>query len=286
MRLTRRLIASFFAISLVTAGTAARRRRARRRHDAAADAVHVDAVPAGRTPRLCKAANATGGNGKVTLAHPLKYTKSGIIDAAAHRPDRGQGRDEAAGEGRQGSCSSRRSRRSRSGTTRRPRRPTASSRSVTASPVRSTSCTGTGSTTTTSSTRTTPSRSCTTSTAQTGTKQLEAAMYILPDKYTLAEPAEEVHEQPRAVPRARQPVLRPGHRDDRTAGSWAHAGRRHVRDVVRAAAHQVQPEHPGARLDPGERVRSVRVAARRRRRSDQGRARSGRACTTPTSVGL
>ena len=79
MRLTRRLIASFFAISLVTAGTAA----VAGAHDGGMTPQQMKCMSKAYTSshkKLCAAANKTGGNGKVTLAHPLRYTKAGIID--------------------------------------------------------------------------------------------------------------------------------------------------------------------------------------------------------------
>jgi hypothetical protein len=83
VRLTRRLIVSFFAISLVTAGTAS------------VAGAHGDSG-GGMSPqemkcmsksyakehkKACTTASAHASSGKITLAHPLKYTKSGIIDA-------------------------------------------------------------------------------------------------------------------------------------------------------------------------------------------------------------
>ena len=80
MRLTRRLIASFFAISLVAVGTTT----VAGAHDGGMTPKQMQCMSTQYRQdhaKACKAANATGGNGKVTLAHPLKYTKSGIIDA-------------------------------------------------------------------------------------------------------------------------------------------------------------------------------------------------------------
>ena len=79
MRLTRRLVASCFAISLVTAGTAA----VAGAHDGGMTPQQMQCMSLtykSAHKKLCAAADKTGGNGKITLAHPLKYTKSGIID--------------------------------------------------------------------------------------------------------------------------------------------------------------------------------------------------------------
>ena len=79
MRLTRRLIASFFAISLVAVGTAG----VASAHDGGMTPQQMKCMASQYKKdhaKLCKAADKTGGNGKVTLAHPLTYKKNGIID--------------------------------------------------------------------------------------------------------------------------------------------------------------------------------------------------------------
>jgi hypothetical protein len=79
VRLTRRLIVSFFAISLVTAGTAS----VAAAHDGGMSPQQMKCMLqsyAKAHAKLCATANAKGGNGRVTLAHPLRYTKAGLID--------------------------------------------------------------------------------------------------------------------------------------------------------------------------------------------------------------
>jgi len=79
VRLTRRLIVSCFAISLVTAASAATAGA----HDGGMTPQQMKCMSQQYTKahkQLCAQANKTGGNGKVTLAHPLRYTKNGIID--------------------------------------------------------------------------------------------------------------------------------------------------------------------------------------------------------------
>jgi hypothetical protein len=79
VRLTRRLIASCFAISLATAATAS----VAGAHDGGMTPQQMQCMSLNYQKahkKLCAQANKTGGNGKITLAHPLRYTKSGIID--------------------------------------------------------------------------------------------------------------------------------------------------------------------------------------------------------------
>ena len=79
MRLTRRLIAMLFAVSLASAGIAS----AASAHDGGMTPQQMQCMSLQYQKdhkKLCVQANKTGGNGKVTLAHALKYTKSGIID--------------------------------------------------------------------------------------------------------------------------------------------------------------------------------------------------------------
>jgi len=79
VRLTRRLIASFFAISLVAVGTAG----VASAHDGGMTPQQMKCMASQYKKdhaKLCKAADKTGGNGKVTLAHPLRYRKNGVID--------------------------------------------------------------------------------------------------------------------------------------------------------------------------------------------------------------
>ena len=79
MRLTRRLIATLFAVSLASAGIAS----AASAHDGGMTPQQMQCMSLQYQKdhkQLCARANKTGGNGKVTLAHALKYTKSGIID--------------------------------------------------------------------------------------------------------------------------------------------------------------------------------------------------------------
>ena len=101
----------------------------------------------------------------------------------------------------------------------------------------------------------------------TGSKTLEAAMFILPQSYTLDNP-----------PAIDSPLLQFHLHDNLcfTAGDAPprcrpHRRRRHLP----AATREVQPQHPGACVDPAERLWAVRRAPRRRRRPDQGR-RNGR----------
>jgi len=82
VRLTRRLIVSFFAISLVTAGTAS---VAGAHGDSGGDMSPQEMKCMTRAykkahPKGCAAASGHMHMKKVTLAKPLKYTKDGLID--------------------------------------------------------------------------------------------------------------------------------------------------------------------------------------------------------------
>jgi hypothetical protein len=80
VRLTRRFVASFFAISLVTAGAAT----AAGAHDGGMSPQEMKCMSLQyqkEHKKACTKASSHSSSGKITLAHPLKYTKSGIIDA-------------------------------------------------------------------------------------------------------------------------------------------------------------------------------------------------------------
>lgn len=75
----RRLLVSLVAVSLVAVGTAT----AAGAHDGGMTPQQMKCMSKQYTQdhkKLCAAANKTGGNGKVTLAHALRYTSDGIID--------------------------------------------------------------------------------------------------------------------------------------------------------------------------------------------------------------
>jgi hypothetical protein len=79
VRLTGRLIATLFAAALASAGVAS----AASAHDGGMTPQQMKCMSQSYTAahkKLCATANRTGGNGKVILAHPLRYTKAGIID--------------------------------------------------------------------------------------------------------------------------------------------------------------------------------------------------------------
>jgi hypothetical protein len=90
VRLTRRLIVSLFAISLVTAGTASVAGAHGDEDDGTMSPQEMKCMSksyAKEHPKLCpsgQTSHAKGGHthgGKVTLAHPLRYTPDGLIDA-------------------------------------------------------------------------------------------------------------------------------------------------------------------------------------------------------------